>query len=100
MNNLIIPDIAHLIETGKIENEYTVLKELEETIIDLYEKKSSSNLFQNDFLLLTKMNKDFADKINIQLYETDLSILNKFSVINKNIDNIVINGPLISIYIY
>ena len=72
MNNLIIPDIAHLIETGKIENEYTVLKELEETIIDLYEKNATSEIFQNELLLLIQLEND--NKFNIKVHnELNLS---------------------------
>ena len=40
MNNLLIPDINELIENNRIENEYDVIMELEETIIDLFRNSS------------------------------------------------------------
>ena len=51
MNNIAIPDISVIIQNNKLDSEYNVLKELEETIIDLYDKKLESDLFNNHFLL-------------------------------------------------
>jgi hypothetical protein len=99
MNNLIIPDIIHLVETGKIENEYTVLKELEETIIDLYEKNGTSEIFQNELLLLIELEKN--NKFNIKIHnELNLTDFKFDKMINDNINNIVLTGPYIrSIFI-
>ena len=99
MNNLIIPDIAYLIESGKIENEYTVLKELEETIIDLYEKNGTSEIFQNELLLLIELEK--INKFNINSYnELNLSEFKFDKSIKDNMNNIVLTGPYIrSIFI-
>ena len=48
MNNLIIPDIVDIIKNSKLVDEYEIIKELEETIIDLYEKNATSEIFQNE----------------------------------------------------
>ena len=46
MNNIAIPDISVIIQNNKLDSEYNVLKELEETIIDLYDKNDKND---NDF---------------------------------------------------
>lgn len=95
MNNLIIPDIYNLIQNNSIESEYTVIKELEETIIELYEKNSSSEIFKNELLLLIKLEKDnlFNIKINSELDITKFNNIINFDKIDKQ--NIVISGPFI-----
>lgn len=99
MNNIVIPDIFTIIENNNIENEYGVLNEIENTIINLYETKSSSDLFRNDFLLLFKLD-DFVSKLNIKLFDINTDFLNKFQKIKDNIKNIVVTGPYIrSIFI-
>ncbi len=95
MNNITLPNILEIIENNNIDNEYTVLREIEETIIDLYDKKSSSELFKNDFLLLIKLDKELSEKLHIKLYEPLNLSVNLQDIINKNIDNIVITGPYI-----
>ena len=99
MNNLIIPDISQLIDNGKLESEYNVVKEIEETIIDLYEKNSSSEIFQNELLLLIELDKQ--NKFNIKIHsDINLSDINFDNNIKNNIDNIVFTGPYIrSIFI-
>ena len=99
MNNLIIPDIIDIIKNSKLENEYNILIELEDTIIDLYEKNISSELFKNPFLLLHDINKD--NDVNIKIYENiDISKFNLDKKIIDNINNIVFSGSLIrSIFI-
>ncbi len=92
MNNLVIPDIANIIESGKLDDEYNVIREIEETIIDLYEKNSQSELFQNELLLLIELNK--LNKFNIKIYN-DI-IINELNLDNKimnNLSNIVFTGP-------
>ncbi len=92
MNNLVIPDILHIIESGKLDDEYNVIKEIEETIIDLYEKNGQSELFQNELLLLIELNK--LNKFNIKIYnDIILNELNFDKKIIDNMSNIVFTGP-------
>jgi hypothetical protein len=99
MENILLPNIVELIENNNIESEYNVINELEETIIDLYEKNESSGLFKNDYLLLLKLN-DFKEKLDIKIYNLDLEILNKINNVINNLNKIVITGPYIrSIFI-
>lgn len=95
MNNLLIPDIYDLIQNNLLNNEYNVIKEIEETIIDLYEKNSSSEIFKNELLMLIKLEKD--NKLNIKIHnDIDLDkIINEFNLKNINMKNIVITGPYI-----
>ena len=99
MNNLIIPDIVDIIKNSKLDNEYNILIELEETLIDLYEKNISSELFNNKYLLLHELCEE--NNINIKLYDTiDISKYNFDKKILDNLDNIVFTGSLIrSIFI-
>ena len=94
MNNIVVPDILDLINTNKLDSEYNVLKELEDMIIDLYEKKSESELFKNPLLLLLELKKN--NDYNIKLYsDINIDFLNNETKIIENIDNIVITGPFI-----
>jgi len=99
MNNLIIPDITQIIENGKLEDEYNVIKQLEETIIDLYDQNKSSEIFQNELLLLIELKQD--NKFNIKKYsEINLDNINFDKNILDNKSNIVFTGPYIrSIFI-
>ena len=99
MNNLIIPNIFDIIKNSKLENEYNILIELEDTIIELYEKNTSSDLFKNPYLLLHELTE--KNDVNIKLYDNiDLSKYNIDKKILDNIDNIVFTGSLIrSIFI-
>ena len=94
MNNIIVPDILNLINTNKLESEYNVLKELESMIIDLYEKKSESELFNNPLLLLLELKKN--NDYNIKLYnDINIDFLNNEINIIKNLNNIIFTGPFI-----
>jgi len=94
MNNIVIPDILDLIKSNKIDSEYNVLKELEDMIIDLYEKKSESELFKNPLLLLLKLEKD--NEYKIKLYsDINTDFLNDETKIMNNIENIVMTGSYI-----
>lgn len=94
MNNLIIPNIVDIVENNKIDDEYIILKEFEETIIDLYSKKTTSELFDNQLLLLTEINK--YNKLNIKLYnDIDIKNIPLTNNIINNITNVVITGPYI-----
>jgi len=95
MDNILLPNILEIIENNNIENEYSVINELEDTIIDLYEKNSSSGLFKNDFLLLLKLDDDIIEKLNMKTFKLNLEIFNKNDKIKNNIDKIVITGPYI-----
>lgn len=95
MDNILLPNILEIIENNNIESEYTVINELEDTIIDLYEKNSSSGLFKNDFLLLLKLDDDIVKKINMKTFKLNLEIFNQNDKFKKNIDKIVITGPYI-----
>lgn len=95
MDNILLPNIFEIIENNNIENEYSVINELEDTIIDLYEKNSSSGLFKNDFLLLLKLDDDIIKKLNMKTFKLNLEIFNKNDKIKNNIDKIVITGPYI-----
>ena len=94
MNNILIPDINNLISNNKLFDEYNVLSEIEETIIDLYDKKISSEIFNNKLLLLYELNSNnnfnikLYDNFDIQTYKLDKKILD-------NLDNIVFTGSLI-----
>ena len=94
MNNLIIPNIIDIIKESKLSEEYEIIKELEETIIDLYNKNTTSDLFKNNFLLLHELYDN--NEINIKIYEN--INLSKYKLDNKileNINNIVFTGSLI-----
>jgi hypothetical protein len=94
MNNILIPDIYDIITNNKLDIEYNVLKEIEETIIDLYDKKTSSEIFNNNLLLLYELNKN--NDINIKFYdEFDINKYNLDKKIIDNIDNIVFTGASI-----
>lgn len=95
MDNILLPNILEIIENNNIEEEYSIINELEDTIIDLYEKNTSSGLFKNDFLLLLKLDNDVIRKTNIKTFKINFDILNKNDNIKKNIDKIVITGPYI-----
>ena len=94
MNNILIPDIYDIIKNNKLDVEYNVLKEIEETIIDLYDKKMSSEIFNNNLLLLYELNKN--NNINIKFYdEFDINKYNLDEKILNNLDNIVFTGASI-----
>lgn len=94
MNNILIPDIYDIITNNKLDVEYNVLKEIEETIIDLYDKKMSSEIFNNNLLLLYELDKN--NNINIKFYdEFDINKYNLDKKIIDNIDNIVFTGASI-----
>ena len=94
MNNIAIPDISVIIQNNKLDSEYNVLKELEETIIDLYDKKLESDLFNNNLLLLLEINKD--NKYNIELNKSiELDKIGLGDKIMSNIENIVFTGSYI-----
>jgi hypothetical protein len=94
MNNILIPDINNLIHNNKLFDEYNVLSEIEETIIDLYDKKISSEIFNNKLLLLYELNTN--NNFNIKLYDIfDIMNYNLDKKILDNIDNIVFTGSLI-----
>jgi len=94
MNNILIPDINNLIHNNKLNDEYNVLSEIEETIIDLYDKKISSEIFNNKFLLLYELNSN--NNFNIKLYDNfDISKYNLDKKILDNLDNIIFTGSLI-----
>jgi hypothetical protein len=95
MDNILLPNILEIIENNNIESEYSVINELEDTIIDLYEKNSSSGLFKNDFLLLLKLNDNIIKKLNMKTFKLNLEIFNQNDKFKKNIDKIVITGPYI-----
>lgn len=96
MDNILLPNIIEIIENDNIENEYIVLSELEDTIINLYEKNTNSNMFTNDFLLLKKIDNELSQKINMQLYDLNLEdVLNMNKKIRDNSNNIVITGPYV-----
>ena len=99
MNNLIIPNIIEIIKNSKLDDEYNILIELEETIIDLYDKNISSELFKNEYLLLHELNK--INDVNIKIYEDfNLSYYNLDKKILDNKHNIVFTGSLLrSIFI-
>ena len=93
MNNILIPDIYDIITNNKLDVEYNVLKEIEETIIDLYDKKTSSEIFNNNLLLLYELDKN--NNINIKFYdEFDINKYNLDEKILNNLDNIVFTGSL------
>jgi len=94
MNNIIIPDISVIIQNNKLDSEYNVLKELEETIINLYDKKLESDLFNNNFLLLLEIDKQ--NNYNIFLHKSiNLNKLELDEKIISNIENIVFTGSYI-----
>jgi hypothetical protein len=94
MNNILIPNIHDLISNNKLELEYNVLKEIEDTIIDLYDKKIKSEIFNNNFLLLYELNN--INDFNIKLYDNfDINVYNFDRKILDNLDNIVFTGSLI-----
>jgi hypothetical protein len=94
MNNIIIPDILNILQNNKLDSEYNVLKELEETIIDLYDRKLNSDLFNNHLLLLLEI--PIENKYNIKFYEDiDINTINMDKKILDNLDNIVFTGSYI-----
>jgi hypothetical protein len=94
MNNIAIPDISVIIQNNKLDSEYNVLKELEETIIDLYDKKLNSDLFNNHYLLLLEINAN--NKYNIILHNNiELDKIGLGDKIISNIENIVFTGSYI-----
>ena len=94
MNNIIVPDILSLINENKLDSEYNVLKELEDMIIDLYEKKSESDILKNPLLLLLELKKN--NDYNIKIHsDIDIDFLKNETKIIENIDNIVMTGPYI-----
>jgi hypothetical protein len=91
-----MPNIIDIINNNKLESEYNVINELEDTIIDLFDKKSDSELFNNDLLLLTELTKELSEKLKINLYsEFNIHKLNLDKKIIDNLDRIVITGPLL-----
>jgi hypothetical protein len=94
MTEIIMPNITDIILNNKLESEYNVINELEDTIIDLYDKKSDSAIFENDLLLLTEINCD--NTVNINFYsDFDIEKLNLNEKILNNFDKIVITGSLL-----
>lgn len=94
MNNLVIPDIVDIIKNSKLVDEYEIIKELEETIIDLYDKNTTSDLFKNPLLLLHELTEN--NDVNIKLYDVfDLSRYKIDEKIIKNLENIVFTGSII-----
>lgn len=94
MNNLIIPDIVDIIKNNKLIDEYEIIKELEETIIDLYQKNITSDLFKNPLLLLHELSDN--NDVNIKLYNTfDLLKYKLDDKIMNNIENIIFTGSLL-----
>ena len=94
MNNLIIPDIVDIIKNSKLVDEYEIIKELEETIIDLYDKNTTSDLFKNPLLLLHELSEN--NDVNIKLYDVfDLSRYKIDEKINQNLENIVFTGSIV-----
>jgi len=94
MNNINIPNIFDIIEHNKLGDEYNVISELEETIIDLYDKNKSSELFQNEFLFLLPLEQN--NKFNIKLYtDTSINTINLDKKIIDNIEHIVFTGGYI-----
>jgi hypothetical protein len=100
MNNLLIPNIDDIINNNKLDLEYNVLKEIEDTIIDLYDKKIKSEIFNNNLLLLYELKLD--NNFNIKLYDTidifGIFNINRYNLDKKildNIDNIVFTGSCI-----
>ena len=94
MNNLIIPDIVDIIKNSKLVDEYEIIKELEETIIDLYDKNTTSDLFKNPLLLLHELSE--KNDVNIKLY--DLFDLSRYKIDEKiiqNLENIVFTGSIV-----
>lgn len=94
MTELIMPNIIDIITNNKLDLEYNVINELEDTIIDLYDKKSDSTIFDNELLLLTELQNTNNIKIKIHS-EFDINKLNLDKKIIDNIDRIVITGPLL-----
>lgn len=102
MNNLIIPDIVDIIKNSKLADEYEIIKELEETIIDLYDKNKTSDLFKNPYLLLHELSEN--NDVNIKLFDLyNVFDLSKYKIdekIIKNLENIVFTGAIVrSIFI-
>ena len=94
MNNLVIPDIVDIIKNSKLVDEYEIIKELEETIIDLYDKNTTSDLFKNPLLLLHELTEN--NDVNIKLFDVfDLSRYKIDEKIIKNLENIVFTGSII-----
>lgn len=89
-----MPNIVDIITNNKLDTEYNVINELEDTIIDLFDKKSDSTIFNNELLLLTELNK--INDVNIKFYsDFDIEKLNLDKKILDNSDKIVITGPLL-----
>ena len=57
--------IINILKNNKLCDEYNVIKELEETIIDLYDKTKSSEIFNNELLFLVPIEQD--NNYNIKL---------------------------------